>query len=228
MSDPPVVREIDPPGSLTFGRSADCDVALGTDDASISRIAGEVSWADGAWELRNLSSSRPLHRIEDTGLRTTIPVSGVLALTDPITRIAIVGSIRTHVISFERTRHQATASPAANPTRPVDGDATSRPIFTRKEFLALVALLEGYLQEPPRYEPRPRTYAEAARRLGLPAAAVRKRIENARLKLIESGVVELRQSDARLALAEFLLATRTVRATDLLLLDPAPDPSQPS
>jgi hypothetical protein len=48
---------------------------------------------------------------------------------------------------------------------------------------------------------------------------VRKRIENVREKLVESGIVELRQPDARVALAEFLLSTRIVGPRDLARLD---------
>ena len=101
---------------------------------------------------------------------------------------------------------------------------TIKPLFTYNEFRAIVAVCSrADPSEHPRYEPRPRTYAEAAERLELPAATVRKRIENVRQKLVDSGVVELRQPDARLALAEFLLSTPAlVTPADLPVLDRVP------
>jgi hypothetical protein len=210
----PVPRD----GELTFGRSPGCDLVIGADDPSISRIAGAVAWSGSIWQVHNRSSSRPIYRVEDTGLRTPIPVDGRLPLVDPVTHIAVVGSILTHVITLEWQR----AGDATAPTVvTLPGTETTRPLFTRNEFQALVALLEGYLLDLPRHDPRPRTYAEAAERLGVPTATVRKRIERVREKMVESGLVELRQPDARLALAEFLLATRLVTAADLTVLDTA-------
>jgi hypothetical protein len=213
--DPDSTREIDPGQVLTFGRSEACDLAVGTQDSSVSRVAGEVRFDGATWEVVNRSSTRPLYRLDDTGLRAAIPVGAGVALVEAVTNIAIVGAIRTHVVTLEL------ATPRAERpiTSPAPGEATMRPTFTPNEFEAIVALLEGYLHEVPRYEPRPRTYAEAAERLGVPAATVRKRIENVREKLVASGVEELRQPDARLALAEFLLSTRIVRPSDLTVLD---------
>jgi hypothetical protein len=208
-------RAIDPGEVLTFGRSEACDLALGVSDSSVSRVAGEVRFDGATWQVVNRSSSRPLYRIDDTGLRTAIPVGAGLALVDPVTNVAIVGAIRTHVVTLELATPRADRPTPA----PAPGEATMRPTFTPNEFRAVVALLEGYLHDVPRYEPRPRTYAEAAERLGVPAATVRKRIENVREKLVASGVEELRQPDARLALAEFLLSTRIVRPSDLAVLD---------
>ncbi len=205
---------------LTFGRSEECDLRLDVRDSSISRVAGEVSADATTWAVVNRSSTRPLYRIDDTGLRTAIPVGARVALVDPLTNIAIVGSIRTHVVTLELATPRGDR-PVAPPAR---GAETTRPIFTPNEFSAVVALLEGYLHDMPRYEPRPRTYAEAAERLGVPAATVRKRIENVREKLVASGVAELRQPDARLALAEFLLSTRIVQPSDLAVLDAGATP----
>jgi hypothetical protein len=214
-SEPGTTRAVDPGAALTFGRSEACDLPLGVRDSSISRVAGEVRSDASTWEVVNRSSTRPLYRIDDTGLRAAIPVGARVSLVDPITNIAIVGAIRTHVVTLELATPRT--GPPVAPTAP--GEATARPVFTPNEFRAVVALLEGYLHGMPRYEPRPRTYAEAAERLGLPTATVRKRIENVREKLVASGVAELRQPDARLALAEFLLSTRIVRPSDLTVLD---------
>jgi hypothetical protein len=213
-------RSIEPGGVLTFGRSEACDLPLGIRDSSISRVAGEVRSDAATWEVVNRSSTRPLYRIDDTGLRTAIPVGARVTLVDPVTNIAIVGAIHTHVVRLElaTTRGGRPVAP------PAAGEATTRPIFTPNEFRALVALLEGYLHDLPRYEPRPRTYAEAADRLGVPTATVRKRVENVREKLVASGVAELRQPDARLALAEFLLSTRIVQPSDLAVLDAGTTP----
>ncbi|HKY14244.1 MAG TPA: hypothetical protein VJM33_04925 [Microthrixaceae bacterium] len=210
---------IDPARPWTFGRSLDCDLPLGSDDTSISRTAGSISWAGSAWELRNLSSSRPLYRISDTGLRSPLEVGARLTVLDPVTRIAVVGSMRTHQLVLEL---EPLGGEGDAPFREqIPGTETMMPTFTANEFAGVVAMLEGYLLDHPRYEPRPRTYAEAAERLGLPAATVRKRIESVRTKLVEHGVVELQQPDARQALAEFVLSTRLVTPADLHVLDEA-------
>jgi hypothetical protein len=207
------------PASVTFGRSPSTDLPLGTDDPSISRVAGEIVAADDGWVVRNRSSSRPLHRIDDTGLRVAIPVGSCHRLVDPTTRIVVVGSIHTHLITLVQ---QVGAEPVRSPeTHVTDDENTVRPVLTSNERRAAVALVEGYLLDPPRHDPHPRTYAEAAERLALPSATVRKRIENVRSKLIDCGVVELQQPDARSALAEFLLSSRLVTADDLDLLDEA-------
>ncbi len=209
-----VARPVSRDAGLTFGRSPGCDLVIGAGDPSVSRTAGHVTWTGASWELHNPSSSRPVYRLEDTGLRTAIPVGGRVSLIDPVTRIAVVGSILTHVVMFEL----GTGSTPVLADVVPPGTETTRPFFSEYEFVAVVALLEGYLLDPPRHEPRPRTYAEAAERLAVPAATVRKRIENVRQKLVESGVVELRQADARVALAEFVLSTRLVTRADLAVL----------
>ena len=208
-------RAVEPGSECSFGRSADCDVVIGSADRSVSRIAGVIRSSDGGWEVFNPSSRRPLYRVEEAGLRSVIAVGGVATLRAGSTRIIVVGAVETHVIEVEVSGDGFTAVDVAHG----DSDATTIPTFTGNERVAIVALIEGFLLDPPRYEPRPRTYAEAGERLGVPAATIRKRIEHARSKLVDAGVVELEQSDARAALAEFVLATRLIGRGDLALLE---------
>ena len=67
--------------------------------------------------------------------------------------------------------------------------------------------------------PEPRTYEEAAQRLGLPATTVRKRIEGIRHVLVEAGVPGLEGGDARRNLSEWLLSNRLITADDLVALE---------
>jgi hypothetical protein len=207
---------IGPEERLTFGRSSSNLLPVGVGDRSVSRVAGEAFWSDGCWWLQNTSKTRPLHRLDDTGLRVPIPVAGRISLIDPLTRVSLVGSIHTHVIVFSHTG--ASHVPREHEHEHIDDAKTAEALLSPNEFRAVVALVEGYLEPPPRHDPRPRTYSEAAERLGIPASTVRKRIERARAKFVEAGVVELCCPDARVELAEFVLSTRMVGRDDLDLL----------
>lgn len=211
---------IDPEAAFTFGRSPECDLVLDETDRSISRVAGRIEYADGAWFLVNASGSRPLYLIGDVGLRRTVPTGGREVLAGGETRVVVVG-VRTHelllVIGDEAVA--ALEDQAAHG----GADRTLMPAITANERVALVAIAEGYLLTHPRHDPQPRTYVQAAERLGLPVSTVRKRLENVRRKLIDAGVFQIEGADARAATAEFALAVRLVTAADLPLLDaPAP------
>ena len=200
---------------FTFGRDSSCDVCLDEDDRSISRRAGALVWNEGMWEVHNTSTTRPLYLVNAAGLRSALPVGERAPLPNGSSRIVVVGS-STHEIGCELGEFSEPSAAAADDRD--DPEQTLVATITPNERIALVALVEGFILDHPRYDPRPRTYSEAASRLDLPVATVRKRIENLRLKLIKSGVVELESADARAGLAEFALATHIVTAEDLALL----------
>ncbi len=210
-------------GPFVFGRAADCDLIVHPSDRSISRHAGSFEWDGGNWIVTNRSRTRPIFRVDGSGLRAPIGVGEHHALRPGSTRVAITGEALTVELSIQvsgdGTPAAASFGGVASLAATASSEATLLPIITRNERLALVALVEGYLLDHPRYDPQPRTYADAAARLGVPAATVRKRIERIRMKLVECGVVELERADARLTLAEFALATRLVSRADLAELD---------
>ncbi len=212
---------------FTFGRSPDCSLQLTVSDRSIPRVAGRISWSGQTWELKNVSTSRPLYIVDNVGLKRTLPVGDVAAIRPGRTRVLVVGA-QTHEISVAIDEVADTEHSIAVPTASDASEETTMPPITRNERIALVALAEGYLLPYPRYDPAPRTYGAAAERLGVPEATVRKRVENVRNKLIASGVFQIEASDARAGLVEFVLATQLVRSADLALLDEPDVADEPS
>ena len=86
--------------------------------------------------------------------------------------------------------------------------------------LALTALFSGYLEQFPRYDPHPRSYADAAATLGWPRTTLVKRIEYLRSRLTGAGVPNLLGETALASLAEWALTSRVVTRDDLRLLRP--------
>jgi len=58
---------------LTFGRGAECTTRLPAADRGVSRAAGHLAFDDGAWWLRNDSSSSVLYVSGDRGFRVDLP-----------------------------------------------------------------------------------------------------------------------------------------------------------
>jgi predicted component of type VI protein secretion system len=201
---------ITPGMTWSFGRDSSCDLSLGQSDLSISRRAGLIEGRDGFWCLHNTSSTRPLQLVDGVGLRSNLAVGRRTAITDDLA-ILVVGSHLTHRIDVSVEADVVDLTTESPPP----GESTLMPTFSASERATLAALAEGYLRGHPRYEPRPRTYSEAARSLCLPASTVRKRAERIRQKLVRAGVVELEVDDARGPLTEFVLATGLVTAADL-------------
>jgi predicted DNA-binding protein (UPF0251 family) len=102
--------------------------------------------------------------------------------------------------------------------------ATSDVSVTEAEKLALVALFSGYLEPFPRYDPHPKSYADAAARLGIPRTTLVKRVEYLRNRLTNAGVPNLLGENALQHLAEWALATGLISRADLSLLPPRQRP----
>src|SRR5215472_11696035 len=58
---------------LTFGRGMECTIRLPAGDRGVSRSAGRLVFAGGAWWLRNDSSSSVLYVAGDRGFRVDLP-----------------------------------------------------------------------------------------------------------------------------------------------------------
>jgi len=224
------------PGSaFTFGRDRGiCTLGLGNDplDRGISRLAGSIIHENSVWWIVNRSTTRSLHVVDvETGIAVPLPVArenwpaARHAIDRPRMTVLVTGEVLTHALSVLAS---GDALPAADalPT-PIDPVRTKHllPHLTAKQREGLVAMVEGYLVRFPQYHPEPRTYEEAARRLGLPPTTVRKRIENIRHLLVEAGVPGLEGGDARRNLSEWLLSNRLITADDLDVLEGGSGPA---
>ena len=190
---------------LTFGRSPRTTLCLDATDLGISRVAGSLEADAGVWWLVNKSTVRPLEVVDDVGIRTVLPPGRRLAVTAPIT-VIVEGATR---------RHVSGPQVEGNPTR-----AASDVALTSADKLALVALFSGYLEPFPRYDPHPKSYADAAARLDWPRTTLVKRVEYMRTRLTNAGVPNLLGDNALQHLAEWALATGLIGRADLALLPP--------
>lgn len=221
--------ELQPGEAFTFGRDRTiCTVCLGGDplDQGISRLAGSISHENGLWWILNRSTTRSLHVVDvETGIAIPLPVARESwppsrhPVDRPNVTVLVTGEVLTHAISVSLSGDAVPT--AAELPAPLDPISTKRllPHLTGKQTEALVAMVEGYLVRFPHYRPEPRTYEEAADRLGLPPTTVRKRIESIRRALVEAGVPGLEGGDARRNLAEWLLSNRLITIEHLGALD---------
>lgn len=210
---------VDPADGLTFGRSRECTVCLDPSDTAISRTAGDLSFERDTWWLTNRSTTRPLSIVDELGLRSVLAPGRRIAIEAP-TRVLVDGA-RQHSLHIA-----VDAAPAADP--PTDaglGMPVETPTATGEEVLitpadrmALVALFAGYLEEPPRYDPYPKSYAAAAARLGWPRTTLVKRIEYLRTRLDAAGVPNMMGFNALANLAEYTISRGLVTRADLAML----------
>jgi hypothetical protein len=201
---------------LTFGRSRDCTVCLDAEDTAISRIAGTVEFAHGTWWIRNCSSTRPLSLVDDLGFRSVLP-PGRRAAAEQQVQIIVDGSQGQHGLKVttevSRETGHGNQQPAGAPT--AIGDEV---LITPTDRIAMVALFAGYLRDPPRYDPHPKSYAAAAARLGWKRTTLVKRIEYLRLRLSAAGVPNMTGFTALSNLAEYAISRGLITRDDLSLL----------
>lgn len=202
---------------FTFGRDSSCTACLDPDDLGISRLAGSVEHEAGTWWILNRSTVRPFEAVNQTGIRTLVEPGRRIAVTGRLT-IVVDGEIRRHALVVEAGTGLRGA--------PVEAPADIRPtstaedvVINERDRMALVALFSGYLEPFPRYDPHPRSYADAADALGWPRTTLVKRIEYLRTRLSNAGVPNLLGPNALDYLAEWALATRVITPEDRGLLD---------
>lgn len=216
--------ELDPGQPFTFGRDASCIVCLDPTDQGISRIAGSIGYESGIWWIVNRSTKRTLHVVGDLGITVPVPVatpSGVSrrAVDQPDLTVLVVGSVFRHAIVLNSA--VPTGPPTlADPTDPLS-TITSRVKITVGQREALVAMVSGYLQPFPRYNPHPLNYQAVADKLGVTKKAVVRRITMFRETVADTAEIPgLRDSnDARRPLAEWALFTRLVDVDDVAWLE---------
>jgi hypothetical protein len=202
---------------LTFGRADSCTICLDPADRGISRLAGSVEHEAGTWWVWNRSGVRALTVADDLGMRTVVSPGRRIAITGPVT-VVVEGSSRRHALDIRADRHLSIDPPQPGEDGVLATATADEVIITELDRLALVALFAGYLEAFPRYDPHPRSYADAASALGWPRTTLVKRIEYLRVRLTNAGVPNLVGETALSHLAEWALTTRVLTRDDLALL----------
>jgi hypothetical protein len=205
------LREDEP---FTFGRSGDCTVCLDPADTGISRRAGSLEHEGGTWWLVNRSSLRPLAVTDELGFRSVLAPGRRLAVEAPA-RVTVDGTTASHVLAVTVPRAGEAAEPAAVGLATSVGEGV---LVSEADRAAMVALFAGYLEDPPRYDPYPKSYAAAAARLGWPRTTLVKRIEYLRTRLTNAGVPNLTGWNALPGLAEYAITARLISKDDLHLI----------
>ncbi len=206
---------------MTFGRARDCTLCLDPDDVGISRITGTIQFVNETWWIVNNSSSRPMTLIDDLGFRTVLPPRRRAALQRQM-RIVVQGRKGKHSLRVDIAGPDAvdTDGPSDADNQEATGQSTAigDVLITPADRRALVALFMGYLLDPPRYDPHPKSYAAAAARLGCTRTAVIKRIEYLRKRLDAAGVPNMMGYAALNNLAEYVISRGLITRNDLRLL----------
>jgi hypothetical protein len=209
--------------SFVFGRVESCDACLDPADVGISRRAGSVDCIDRVWFVTNRSGSRPLSVVDPVGLRSVLAPGRRMAVDGRLS-VVVEGQIRRHELVITAPQVGGLDPDAAATVPHGDGEGVPTEMgdgvtYSDKDRQALVALFTGYLQPFPRYDPTPRSYADAAKALGWPHSTLRKRVEHLRRRLVDAGVPNLQGERAMEALAEHVIATGVITRDDL---DPPP------
>ncbi|MGH3715364.1 MAG: hypothetical protein ACRDT4_18155 [Micromonosporaceae bacterium] len=201
---------------FTFGRAEECTVCLDPADATISRRAGSLEHSQGAWWLTNRSSVRPLSVIDELGFRSVLAPGRRTAVESPV-RVIVDAGKGSHtlriVVPPGGTGTALDEPPPGQPT--VIGEQV---LISAADRLAMVALFAGYLDDGPRYDPHPKSYAAAAARLGWPRTTLVKRIEYLRTRLSNAGVPNMTGWNALANLAEYAISRGLITKDDLSLI----------
>ncbi len=209
------VYRLSPGQSFTFGRADTCTLCLDPGDAAISRLAGEVECVGEVWFVTNRSASRQFAVVDGPGLRRVL-APGQRDAVEGRTRVIVDGTGTKHELVLE-----GPPPSVETPAQTVTGLPTAAGqdvMINDADRLALVALFAGYLQEGTRYDPSPRSYEAAARRLGWPRTTLVKRVEYIRTRLTNAGVPNLQGWNALSSLAEYALTTKLITPEDLALI----------
>ncbi|TKK88111.1 hypothetical protein FDA94_14390 [Herbidospora galbida] len=141
---------------LTFGRNPSCTICLDQTDTGLSKQAGSVRLEKGLIWLVSESTTTPLAVVDDLGLRSIL-TPGRRQLVEGRLRILIEGTRDRYELVLHGPKPQVTGHQTASHPE-VQINETDR--------MALIALFSGYLEDSPRYDPYPKSYAVAAARLG--------------------------------------------------------------
>jgi hypothetical protein len=199
---------------FSFGRATSCTVCLDPNDLGISRVAGSVEADGGTWWVVNRSATRLLSVIDGIGFRSVLPPGRRYAVEGRV-RVVVDGSSGSHELDVNGPVRVAPVEMPMPGERTIVGENV---MINHDDRAALTALLAGYLEDGPCYDPHPKSYQAAGARLGLPPSTVRKRIEYLRSRLDKAGVPNMTGWNALPNLAEYVLTTGIITKDDLWLI----------
>jgi len=217
LQGPSGTWKIEPPTAATFGRSQTNDLLIGHQpaDRAVSRAAGRIVWSSDRWVVENLGS-RSFFVVEPGGENELI--AGVGA-THPLTAnhswIRVPGADGDHAILCTVADDELPA-PERHQTNTV-GDVTlaeGTVSLTPNELRSVVAVYEGYLLLPPAYDPQPRSWRAASRRLRVEEGKVRADHRRVAQKVAAAGGPDGGGSRYRDALIGWMLSRGVVTPDD--------------
>ena len=202
--------------AVSFGRSAQCDLRIGSaadgqvEDTGVSRLAGTLLLDDSGVTVANASTSRVIVVRPPVGPERIVGTGEALTLvTGPFT-VVLNGQVYVHTLDVHLD---------ARPARPLpvdDSPPTTMIVLRDRERRYCVALCEPLLDSAGGGEPA--TYRQAAERLGVAPASVRKVVDGLRQRLAAQGFQGVEGDHGRDSLVHLLVETGTVSPSDLELL----------
>lgn len=226
-------------GTVAFGRSHVNDVVIGqlansVEDEQVSRVAGVITWADGAVRVTNRSSYSQITVWPKASRATTaLSPNDELRLQPGTTVITVPGKVARYDITVEFD----TTAVVADCPEPLPGPVTPPPLqLSEKHRLDLAALCYGLLKNKPGHPAaRVSSYKEAAAKRTEPVyrkrgdgplfaplgeSAMRARIGEIAEQMREYGVPGLVDGDNyRDVIAAYAVRNHLVTLTDIERLD---------
>lgn len=111
-----------PGETFTFGRGPACTALLPGNDLGLSRSAGSFSHHDGAWWLRNDSSSSLLYMSGDRGFRVDLPPGMSIPLQQWHIKIRLTGSLDNYILRLRLPDFDEEPDPGHTSSDPASSD----------------------------------------------------------------------------------------------------------
>jgi len=228
------VHVLEPGDELTFGRGSSNDLEIDS-NPQLHRKFGQLLFRDGFWWLCN-NGNRLSLRVLDQASRSSVTLTSgrQISLTFATTTIAFEAGQSSYELELELSGAPDVESVDEAPNDDVDDDdqsvtmhAANVPLVGEQRMLA-VALSEMKLRVPHKPVTLP-TNKSVAHRFGWAMTTFNRKLDRLCKKYARAGVSGLvgtaggLASDRRTKLVEHLVASGSITAADLELLDAEPE-----